>query len=166
MTLLRAVGQISRNANPYREEPAGPEVATPRAQGLGRRELRLAVLPFGGDWHEAGVLRAMERYQHDLVTAPGTASSGAPGDRRPREQPGLEVQGDGVVLSSLRRRDGWLELRLACQHPAGATAVVAGPFGRARAADLLGRPGAVLPVDGGTLRLPLGPWEIATVQLC
>jgi alpha-mannosidase len=160
VTLLRAVGQISRNANPYREEPAGPEAPTPGAQGLGWREFRLAVLPHAGAWEEAGVLAAAERYQHELVAAPGSGSGPAGGEQR-----GLEVDGEGVVLSSLRRRDGWLELRLACEHPAGAAATVTGPFGRARSADLLGRPGADLPADRGVLRLPLGPWEIATVQL-
>jgi mannosylglycerate hydrolase len=181
VTVLRAVGQISRNANPYREEPAGPELATPGAQAQGERELRLAVLPHRGGWHEAGVLAAMERYQHDLVAAAGPATAAGPGkptqaepgkpaDAGPgkptlAERAGLEVQGDGVVLSSLRRRNGWLELRLACQQPAGATATVTGPFARARRADLLGRPGEDLPLDGGALRLPLGPWEIATVQL-
>jgi mannosylglycerate hydrolase len=42
---------------------------------------------------------------------------------------------------------------------------VTGPFDAARRADLLGRPGADLPVAGHTLRLELAPWEIATVQL-
>jgi len=42
---------------------------------------------------------------------------------------------------------------------------VTGPFGAARRADLLGRPGEDLPLSGRTLRLPLQPWEIATVHL-
>jgi len=32
-------------------------------------------------------------------------------------------------------------------------------------ADLLGRPGAPLPLDGGALRLELGAWEIRTLLL-
>ncbi len=100
VTVLRAVGQISRNANPWRTEPAGPELPTPGAQCLGRRELRLAVMPHAGAWHQAGVLEAMERYQHDLVTAPGAGPPAA----SLGEATGLEVAGDGVVLSSLRRR--------------------------------------------------------------
>jgi mannosylglycerate hydrolase len=35
----------------------------------------------------------------------------------------------------------------------------------ARDADLLGRPGAELPLADGTLRLDLAAWEIRTVQL-
>jgi alpha-mannosidase len=190
VTVLRAVGQISRNANPWRVDPAGPEVPTPGAQCLGRRELRLAVMPHAGAWHRAGVLDAMERYQHDLVAAPGTATEPAAAQR---EAAGLEVAGDGVVLSSLRRRGSgglkseaatratgghpqpsgsppvddrdWLELRLVAEHPEPTAATVTGPFGAARRADLLGRPGEDLPVSDRTLRLPLGPWEIATVQL-
>ena len=78
---------------------------------------------------------------------------------------GLSVVGAGVVLSSLRRRGDWLELRLACQHPFPATATVGGGVVAARAADLLGRPGADLPVAGGALRLDLRAWEIRTVHL-
>ncbi|WP_425569459.1 glycosyl hydrolase-related protein [Nonomuraea salmonea] len=34
----------------------------------------------------------------------------------------------------------------------------------ARHTDLRGRPGAPLQVTDGTVRLPLSPWEIATIQ--
>jgi len=61
--------------------------------------------------------------------------------------------------------DDWFELRLVCEHPAATVATVTGPFTAARRADLLGRPGEPLPLSGRTLRLPLEPWEIATVQL-
>ena len=161
VTVLRAVGQISRNNNPWRTEPAGPELPTPGAQCIGRGEFRLAVMPHTGPWHQAGVLDAMERYQHELVAAPGRGPAGA----EPAEAAGLEVAGGGVVLSSLRRRDGWFELRLAAEHPDATVATVTGPFDAARRADLLGRPGDDLPVAGRTLRLELAPWEVATVQL-
>jgi mannosylglycerate hydrolase len=161
VTVLRAVGQISRNNNPWRTEPAGPEVPTPGAQCIGRNEFRLAVMPSAGPWHQAGVLDAMERYQHELVAGRGRGPAAA----EPAEAAGLEVAGDGVVLSSLRRRDGWFELRLAAEHPTATVATVTGPFDAARRADLLGRPGTDLPVAGHTLRLELAPWEIATVQL-
>jgi mannosylglycerate hydrolase len=171
LTLLRAVGQISRNAHRYREEPAGPEVATPRAQCLGPWSVGLAVLPHAGPWHADGVLEQAERYQHELLAAPGTGP-GLAALREPEPKPaalpeaaGLAVEGDGVVLSALRRRGDWLELRLACQHPDPVSAMVGGGLLAAREADLLGRPGAPLPLDGGTLRLELGAWEIRTLLL-
>jgi alpha-mannosidase len=186
LTLLRAVGRISRNAHRYREEPAGPEVATPGAQCLGPWSVGLAVLPHAGPWHADGVLEQAERYQHELLAAPGTGP-GLPlrepaplplrepaplALREPAPKPaalpeaaGLAVEGDGVVLSALRRRGDWLELRLACQHPDPVTATVGGGLLAAREADLLGRPGAPLPLDGGALRLELGAWEVRTLLL-
>jgi mannosylglycerate hydrolase len=104
----------------------------------------------------------MECFGHDLLAAPGGAE---PGRVRGLEAAGLSVEGEGVVLSSLRRREDWLELRLVCQHPDPVTATVAGGVTAAREADLLGRPGPELPVTGGALRLELGAWEIRTVQL-
>jgi alpha-mannosidase len=162
LTLLRAVGRISRDVHRYRAEPAGPQTPTPGAQCLGVVAADLAVLPHPGAWHQEGVLTAMECCNHDLLAAPGSAE---PGPVRGLEAAGLSVEGDGVVLSSLRRRDDWLELRLVCQHPDPVTATVAGGVVAAREADLLGRPGPDLPVAGGALRLELGPWEIRTVQL-
>jgi alpha-mannosidase len=70
-----------------------------------------------------------------------------------------------VVLSSLRRRGEWSELRLVCQHPDPVTATVGGGLVAAREVDLLGRPGPDLPVADGALRLDLRAWEIRTVQL-
>ena len=162
LTLLRAVGRISRDVHRYRAEPAGPQTPTPDAQCLGTQAADLAVLPHPGTWHEDGVLTAVECFRHDPLAAPGSARHGPV---RGLEATGLSVRGDGVVLSSLRRRDDWLELRLVCQRPGPSTATVSGGVVGARAADLLGRPGPELPVAGGSLRLDLGAWEICTVQL-
>ena len=159
LTALRSVGLISRNVNPYREGPAGPEVPIPAAQLRGAREHRFAVYPHRGSWVEAGVLDQVEGYAHPFMAMLG-------GGRRdaPPESP-LAVEGEGVVLSALRRRGDWLELRLVCESPSARRAVVSGVFSEAREADLLGRPNGSLPVDGGRLSLELGPWEIRTVQL-
>jgi mannosylglycerate hydrolase len=171
ITLLRSIGLISRNTNPYRVEPAGPELPIPAAQCIGPVSDTMAVMV----GHGAALLAAAERYRHDLVAAPGTGPDGSL-----REAAGLEVAGDGgTVLSSLRRRDGWLELRLVRERPDAGTATVIGPFSEARDCDLLGRPGAPLPLAQrdpgdatgaaagaeGRLDLDLGPWVIRTVQL-
>ena len=75
------------------------------------------------------------------------------------------MEGAGVVLSALRRRGEWLELRLVAEHATATEAIVRGDFSEARAVDLLGRTGAELPCSESLLRLPLGAWEIATVRL-
>jgi mannosylglycerate hydrolase len=112
LTLLRSTGLISRNHNPWREDPAGPELAVPEAQLPGPHAVAFALLPHDGSWAEAGTLAEMERYQHPFASVRGAGST-----QELAEQAGLSVEGDGIVLSSLRRRDGWLELRLVCQHP-------------------------------------------------
>jgi hypothetical protein len=66
------------------------------------------------------------------VGAPlGRAAEGR-GLVRGREGGGLSVDGDGVALSSLRRRGDWLELRLAREHPDPATATITGGLVAAR----------------------------------
>ena len=160
LTLVRAVGQISRNDNRFREEPAGPELAIPGAQVLAEVTTTLALYPHAGSWAEADVVGAAERYHHPLLAVPATGPADAL-----RIGEGLTVEGRGVQLCSLRRRDGWLELRLVAEHPEPTYATVHGGVAEARSCDLLGRPQAPLAVEDGSLQLPLGPFEIVTLQL-
>ena len=159
LTLLRATGFISRNAHPWREEPAGPEVAIPDAQCRGAWSVGFALFPHGASWSEAGVAEHAERYQHDFAVAPGTGESS--------EEPsgGLVVEGEGVVLSSLRRRGEALELRVVCQSAQSTTAHISAAFSAARCVDLFGRDEQSFEVDGGRVAVPLSPWEIRTLRL-
>ncbi|WP_424531893.1 alpha-mannosidase [Sphaerisporangium viridialbum] len=163
VTLLRAVGYLSRNHNAYRDEPAGPQIATPDAQCPGTVTTRFAVHLYEGTWDEAGLVRLAEEYRHDLLAVPGSGSAGSARDAE--TGPLLAVSGDGVTLGALRGRDGWLELRLVAQHPSPTEAVVRGPFTAARLADTLGRPIRPLDAAGGVVRLPLRPFEIATLHV-
>lgn len=160
LTLLRSIGLISRSDHPYRDDPAGPEVPIPDAQCRGDWSVGFALYPHAGSWNEADVAAQAERYAHGLLAVPGRAV-----DAADAAVEGLRVEGEGVVLSSLRRRDDWLELRLVCEAPEATVARVSGGFVEARAADLLGRPGEPLPLEGGTLELELPAWRIQTVQL-
>jgi alpha-mannosidase len=159
LTLLRSTGLISRNENPWREDPAGPEVAVPDAQMIGRRGFEFAVLPHPGSWADADVVAEMERFHHPFLTAPGTAEG------VPAAEGGLAIEGDGIALSSLRRRDGWIELRLVRQSPRPGSAAVSGAFREVRDADLRGRATTGPEAAPGRVRLDLEPWEIRTVQL-
>jgi alpha-mannosidase len=62
----------------------------------------------------------MEDYQHRFLTAPGEGKQAAV-----PEGAGLELSGDGVVLSALRRRDGQLEARVVNQTAVQRTATLA-----------------------------------------
>ena len=85
LTLLRSFGWISRNGNPYREDPAGPEMPVPAAHLLGERSMRFALMPHAGDWSTAGVIAMAERYQHGALTVRGR---GRAADQRRRGRPG------------------------------------------------------------------------------
>ncbi|MEU7739683.1 alpha-mannosidase [Nonomuraea sp. NPDC049158] len=160
LTLLRSVGYLSRNLHVMRPEPAGPQLPTPAAQSRGLRSVSLALMPYGESW--AAVPPAAETFRHDLLAVPGT---GDPSLALPPAASGLSVTGDGVVMTSLRVRDGRHELRVVAYSETPTNAIISGTFTQARHADLRGRPGDPIPVSSGTVHLPLRPWEIATIQL-
>ena len=161
LTLLRSFGLISRNANPYREDPAGPEIPVPAAQLLGGRSFRFALYPHAGSWLQAGTREAAERYRHPFLVVRSAGPGGAP----TTSMPGLRLVGDGAVLTAVRRRGDWLEVRVVNEAPDPSQATLHGSFSEARPADLLGRPGIPATVSDDALTLDLGPWEIRTVQL-
>ena len=164
ITVLRSFGLISRNANPYREDPAGPEVPVPDAQRIGAWSFSFAMMPHAGGWAEAGVLRGGREIpapaaggpRHGAATypSPPARSAGLPSRARASSSAPSAAAASGLSCEwspSTRRQPRRL---------------VRGSFREAHAVDLLGREGASLPVeDESVLRLPLGPWEIATVRL-
>jgi alpha-mannosidase len=165
VTVLRSIGMLSRNRHALRDEPAGPQLPTPEAQCRGARVVELALMPYRGEWHSAGVAGAAEAYRHEFVAFAGTAVEGSP---LPASEAGLRVDGAGVVLTGVRDRGGRVELRVVAEQPTATEAVISAGRGvrAAWSADLLGRPGAPLPVgEDGTVRVPLRAWQIATVQL-
>jgi alpha-mannosidase len=166
LTLLRSTGLISRNDNPYRQDPAGPEIAIPNAQMRGRWQMTFGLLPHAGDWAEGGVADAAERYRHGFVTAPGssTAPDGWPPAGAGSEM--LALEGDGVVLTAVRRRaGGWTEVRVVNLAADRRAATLRGAIVEAREASLRGEPGTAIGVADGAIALDLGPAEIRTVQL-
>jgi alpha-mannosidase len=166
LTLLRSTGLISRNDNPFREDPAGPEVPVPGAQMVGPWSATFAVLPHAGSWEEAGVLEVAEAWHLPFITTAGRAvdNAGATASGITR---GLRIDGRGVVLSALRRLGDELELRLVAETTSPTTATISGrAITSARVVDLLGRPGVDLaPAPDGTLIVTLEPWEIRTLRL-
>jgi hypothetical protein len=98
VTVLRSIGLISRAANPWRVENAGPELPIPAAQMHGPHNFSFAWCP-----DPRFALAHAERYRHPLLTIPG-------GSGDVSEHAGPELR--GAVLSSLRRRNGALEARI------------------------------------------------------
>ncbi len=166
LTLLRSTGLISRNDNPYRQDPAGPEIAIPNAQMRGPWRISFALYPHAGDWTD-GVVGAAERYRHDFLASPGSAASSEAWPPSNAGSVGLRLEGTHVTLSSLRRRDGgWLEARVVNLASIPTVATLEGELTAAREATLRGEPGEPIGLEaGGILRLELGAAEIRTIQL-
>jgi alpha-mannosidase len=163
LTLLRAVGWLSVNVHPLRDEPAGPQVAVPGAQQVGQQvRARLAILPSAHGWAGADAVRHAEAFRHEALAAPGTAPRDVP---LPTAVEGIAVSGTGVAVSAVRARENGTEVRLVAMTDQSTTATVTGPIASARRTDLLGRSLEEVPVKGGRVTVDLGPWEIATLRL-
>ncbi|HEX2766020.1 MAG TPA: alpha-mannosidase [Candidatus Limnocylindria bacterium] len=166
LTILRSTGLISRNDNPYRQDPAGPQIPIPNAQMRRRWRMTFALMPHAGDWADGGVGDAAEAYRHPLVTASGSNLDPDAWPPTGAGAEGLAVEGSDVVLSALRRRgDGWLELRVVNLARDKREVTVRGGLVEAREASLRGEPGEAITVADGAIGLRLGPAEIRTIQL-
>ncbi len=169
VTLLRAVGWLSRADLPERPGHAGPAIETPSAQCPGEQVLRYCVVPLFG---EASVLEAAGEIDAFLSPVRLVRGDGV-------ERSWLRVDADGAVrLSALRAAaDGSLVLRLVNPSAQRSTFSVTFPRGivAARATDLregevgLGNTGldvirtaAPLDVDGAVASGVLQPFEIGT----
>jgi 2-O-(6-phospho-alpha-D-mannosyl)-D-glycerate hydrolase len=111
LTLLRAVGLISRPSGAIATRPlgAGPALATPEGQCLGRHELEYALLPGADALDATALLRASQDYRHPFVLAPAGTQLDSP----------LSIEGD-VVFSCLKGAEDGDGLILRCFNPSDA----------------------------------------------
>jgi mannosylglycerate hydrolase len=160
LTLVRAVGLMSVNVHPLRDEPAGSQIPVPGAQYLGRRvTTRLAVLPGAGSpaWRDMQAPRWADVFRHAGLARRGLGPIGGP--LRPAAS-GPELGGADALLTSLRPIPGGsVEARVVALSPVP-TMVPFDLGDDARRTDLRGRP--TDDVSSGVLEL--GPWEIGTVR--
>ncbi|MEV0736557.1 alpha-mannosidase [Streptomyces sp. NPDC050549] len=168
ITLLRAIGSISVNIHPLRDEPAASEIPVPGAQDLGTlTENRFAVVPSASGWRGAHAVALAEEFRSDVLVTRGT---GPAGRQLPPDRAGLRVDGKDVLVSAVRRVGGddaqvpGTEVRLTAMSDTPSTVRVTGTFTEATTVDLLGRPLSRTPVTDA-LELDLGAWEIRTVVL-
>jgi len=168
LTLVRSTGLISRNDNSFRTSPAGPEAAIPGAQCLRPIEATFALMPLQTSQPNPEALRQMELYRHAPLVIAGTGDEDNPSEE-PTTSPigpeGLEVDSDRVVMTSLRRVEDALELRLVNYSDEPAEATVRARCVRAHEVDLLGAVGAALPVERAEIVVRCSPWEIKTLRL-
>ena len=118
VTLVRAVGELSRNDLPERPGHAGWPTPTPGAQCLGPFEASFGVMPHGS--RSAEMLTTIEHTADDVLCAPvGTTLRSALA--LPAPVHGIELAGTGLAFSTLKEsEDGqWLVLRCinVCHEP-------------------------------------------------
>jgi alpha-mannosidase len=108
LTLIRAVGLISRPSGAIATRPlgAGPALATPEGQCLGTHELEYALLPGADTLDATALLRASQDYRHPFVLAPAGTELESP----------LSIEGD-VVFSCLKGAEDGDGLILRCFNP-------------------------------------------------
>jgi alpha-mannosidase len=158
LTLLRAVGWLSRDDLVTRTGHAGPEMATPGAQVPGGHRFRYSLFFHAGGWEEGGVWRAAESALLPLVAGRGASV----GTTAPR----IELEPDSIQMTALTPRPGGYDLRFLNAsdasreahvrlepRPADVTLVTLGGVVRERLA----------PKDGA-LGIRVRPWEIVTLR--
>jgi alpha-mannosidase len=135
VTLLRAVGFLSRRRPALRPEPAGPPLPVPGAQlhGTVRRALGLYLHP--GGWEQAALYRRADEFLVPMAAAVVEETSGERAGR------GQSLVVSGAEVSAIRRRGDDLLVR------------IFNPSGRAAAAQVGGKP------------VTLRPGQIATVTV-
>jgi alpha-mannosidase len=123
VTILRCVGTLSRTGLATRPNPAGPDIATPEAQMIGRTELALGILR---DARPVSLVEAWERFALPLRSTPAQGGGTLPSS-------GSLLEIEGAALSSIRAsRDGldvrvWNPSAAPCRARIGDGAVTLGP---------------------------------------
>jgi mannosylglycerate hydrolase len=157
LTLLRAVGYLSRTEPQLRPNPAGPpdRLDGPQLSGVQRAEY--AVLPHTGDWHGGDCYGAADAFLVPLERARVVAHTNA---ARPAAGTALRV--DGAEVSALHRVPGGLAVRVfrTAADAGQVTIEHEGVPARGHLVDLRGTP--VTSFEGG---VELRPFEIATLQI-
>ena len=164
ITLIRAVGQLSRADLPERPGHAGWPAATPSAQCFGPYEACFAVRMLPPD--SPAVRDEIEHFAEDELV-PLTGETLRSNLLPPRTRGGLALDGDGLTFSAAMpaARDGWIVLRCVNQR----TTVVRGSWrlapavleaARARLDETALEP---LEVAEHSVRFTAAPHEIVTV---
>lgn len=115
VTLVRAVGELSRADLPERRGHAGWPAPTPGAQCVGPYEARFAVQLFGAD--SAEVRDEIEHFVEDMLL-PLVGETLRSNLLAPRSCGGLVLSGEGLAFSAAApaRRQGWMVLRCVNQR--------------------------------------------------
>lgn len=164
VTLVRSVGELSRNDMPERPGHAGWPTPTPEAQCRGPFGAELALLVHGP--RDAAMIDLIERTADDVLL-PLTGATLRSALARPDHIAGVELEGIGLACSAITdaESDGWLVLRcvnLTDQVQLGAWCV-ATAITEARMARLDETPGKPLAAVDGRIAFEAPPRAVVTI---
>ncbi len=166
MTVLRAVGQLSRADLPTRPGHAGWPTPTPEAQCLGADRLQFAVAPVTDAALAAGTV--LPELWEDVFLPPVAAWLRQATPLRP-VAPDIRLEGAGLVFSSMKAAEDGDALVLRCYNARAAATDGRWRLGRpaagaARVRADETRLGELLLEDGGrVIPFGAGPHEIVSV---
>ena len=168
MTLIRAVGDLSRNDLVTRPSGhAGPPVATPAAQCLGLQRFELAFEPHGPA-PLAGELMASAR-AHNIQPRVVTARRADGIGPLTRSFLRIDRRAGDLVLSALKQAEDRSSVVVRLFNPgdeeAHAVLSVDAPMGQAFALNFLEERQGALATESGGIELRLGPKRIQTIEL-
>jgi hypothetical protein len=168
LTLVRAVGDLSRNDLATRPSGhAGPPVATPGAQCLGRHRFEMAFEPHGPA-PAPGTLLASAR-AHNLQ--PRVVIARRPEGAAPLTRSFLHINaGDGdLVLSAIKRGDDRPNIMVRLFNPgdeeAHATIEMEVPVHEAYAVNFLEERHGRMALEDGAVAVRLTPHQIQTIEI-
>ena len=164
VTLVRAVGELSRNNLPERPGHAGWPVPTPAAQCLGPFEASFALMLHGGRTPET--IHAIELAADDaLLPLTGATIRSALAVPDPVE--GIELLGEGLAFSTIKDSEDGSSLVLRCVNllddPVDGRWRLAVPVHDARLARLDETPLDGLRVDGREIPFTAPPRGVVTI---
>ena len=164
ITLLRAVGELSRRDLPERPGHAGWPLPTPAAQSLGAFEARIALLVLPRDLDAAASL--LDAAADDVLTPPCGETWRGIATPLPAF-PGLTLEGEGLSFSAAKRsEDGeWLVLRCVNQRSTPTRGVWHLPraASEVRQSRLDETPGIALAGAGPRVRFEAPPYGVVTL---
>ncbi|MGZ3443317.1 MAG: glycosyl hydrolase-related protein, partial [Polyangia bacterium] len=164
VTLLRSVGWLSRGDLAVIDSAAGPILPTPAAQELGAHRFDYAVLLHKGDWQAGGVMAEARRFASPPLAVAPKGRHTAPAARAL-----VDVTPDEVTLSGVHPaetgRGTVVRVVNNSGQPREATLRLGFSAREALVVDPLEREleDARIACDDGVCKVPLGPWQIATV---
>lgn len=164
LTLLRAVGELSRNDLPERPGHAGWPASTPEAQEPGEFAGRFALLLHGA--RDDGTIAEIERTADDVLhpLAGRTVRSATPLHATTE---GVSLEGEGLAMSTIKTsEDGaWMVLRCVnlTERAAAGAWVLGAPVREARASRLDEMPGELVGIQGNRVSFVAPPRAILTM---